>query len=383
MIVLLPVAAWCQFQLRGLVLDAEKNTPLAGASVFLNTTSVGTVSNSQGQFELAIPAGRFELVTTSIGYERNVQNLSAVADTQRLNIRLQPKATELENVTVGAYEKDGWAKWGSFFIESFIGTSALAKNCTLRNKAAIRFRISKAENALSAVAFEPLIMENEALGYTVQYDLETFRYDFNTHYLLVQGYPLLMPMNGTPAKQKRWAARRRDAYQGSLMHFLRSVYRNQIAEQGFDMYALQKILNAERARVAQLYRTTSNAVLEYNKDSAAYYKKRLAEPAEFSVLGKTKLPGDSVAYAIDSVTAALDFPNYLLVSFRGKTAPAAFRAAFPDAGTALASQVTLLQRTPVAIQANGSFYDPANLLTLGYWAWWEKLATMLPFDYKP
>jgi hypothetical protein len=66
---LFPFIGKSQTALKGQVLDAEKSTPIPGASVFLNNTSVGTVTNSQGQFELLIPAGRFDLIISSIGYE--------------------------------------------------------------------------------------------------------------------------------------------------------------------------------------------------------------------------------------------------------------------------------------------------------------------------
>jgi hypothetical protein len=47
------------------------------------------------------------------------------------------------------------------------------------------------------------------------------------------------------------------------------------------------------------------------------------------------------------------------------------------------SQITLTTGNPVEIEANGSYFDPTNLLSTGYWAWSEKIANMLPFNYKP
>jgi hypothetical protein len=47
------------------------------------------------------------------------------------------------------------------------------------------------------------------------------------------------------------------------------------------------------------------------------------------------------------------------------------------------SQIVLINDTPIEIEANGSYYSPTDLMALGYWAWSEKIATMLPFDYTP
>ena len=377
----LPVLAFSQKNLKGVVLDAAKNTPVPGASVFLSNTSVGTVTNAQGVFELTIPAGRFDLIVSSIGYETGNQPLVSAEINAALTIKLQPKIKELETVVVAPFEPDGWAKWGLFFTENFIGTSAEAKGCVLKNKEVLKFRHSKKDGELTAVAFEPLVIQNKALGYTVRYQLETFSYNFTTGYLLFEGYPFFEPMQGSAARQKRWAAKRKEAYEGSVLHFMRSVYRNKISENGFEVRALQKIPNGEKKRVQQLYKTLSSQQLHANGDSIAYYEKIIKQPDQFDIIGKTGLPGDSIAYALDSVTAALDFKNYLLVIYKNKLAAAEYRQRVSNAGTAMASQLLLLNGKPIAIQANGSFYEPADLLNLGYWSWSEKLATMLPFDY--
>src|SRR6476660_4990052 len=68
-LVFLYLASHSQNILRGVVLDAEKNKPLQDVSVFLNTTSIGTTSNGQGNFSLPIPHGKFELIISSVGYE--------------------------------------------------------------------------------------------------------------------------------------------------------------------------------------------------------------------------------------------------------------------------------------------------------------------------
>jgi hypothetical protein len=64
-----------------------------------------------------------------------------------------------------------------------------------------------------------------------------------------------------------------------------------------------------------------------------------------------------------------------------KGVPAAFRQQFPQAGASMMSEITLINDRPVEIQANGSYFNPVDLMSTGYWAWSEKIATLLPFDY--
>lgn len=378
--------------LKGIVLDEEKNKPISDASVFLNTTSFGTVTNKQGTFELAVPNGKYELIVSSIGYD--TYNLTINTDNvpDFITVKLKTKSQMMEAVVVAPYEKDGWEKWGKFFIESFIGTSENSFNCTIKNKEVIHFRNSKKTNELIAIADEPLIIENKALGYTLRYQLEQFSYNFKSHFLLYVGYPFFQPMKGGDGRQKRWEKRREEAYYGSIMHFMRCVYRNKINEEGFEVRALKKIPNKEKERVKLAYsgnmhkvksQSGTMTITHINKDTADYYDRILKQGDYIDILAKNLLIGDSIAYAVDSTTAGLEFKDYLLINYKNKLAPLEYRQQFPDNGAAMMSQITLTTGNPVQIEANGSYFDPTNLLSTGYWAWSEKIANMLPFNYKP
>jgi hypothetical protein len=389
---LFTLTAYSQKILKGIVLDEEKNKPIPNASVFLNTTSFGTVTNNEGNFELTIPGGKYDLIVSSIGYETHNQTVNADNISGLITVKLKTKSQVMETVVVEPYEKDGWQKWGKLFLESFIGTSANSFNCTIKNKDVIHFRNSKKSNELSAFADEPLIIENKALGYTLKYQLETFTYNFKSNYLLYVGYPFFQPMKGNAGKQKHWEKRRSEAYFGSMMHFMRSVYRNKINEEGFEVRPLQKIANTEKQRVKQAYSSNmhtvktangTNLITHINKDTADYYDRILRQEDYISIVGKNILTGDSIAYAVDSTTAGLEFKNYLLIIYKNKIAPIEYRQQLTKNGAAMMSQIVLITGKPVDVEANGNYYDPTNLLSTGYWAWSEKIANMLPFDYSP
>jgi hypothetical protein len=388
--IFLSLLADSQKLIKGIVLDAEKNTPLANASVFLNTTAIGTVTDAQGGFSLTVPNGKYDLVVSIIGYETFAQTIQTNEVSDFITVKLKIRVKELEAVVVEPYEKDGWQKWGRFFLESFIGTSAYSRNCKIKNTDAIKFRMSKNGKELYAFANEPLIIENEALGYTLRYQLETFQYDFTTRYLLYAGYPFFQPMKGNSARQKRWERNRMDVFEGSMMHFMRAIYRNKIKEEGFEIRALQKVANTEKQRVKAAYSTNTRSenllngrmmVTTINQDTAEYYNRIMRQPDYTNLVGQNFLTGDSVAYAIDSITASIDFKNYLLVMY-GKKVPAAFRQQFPQASASMMSEITLINERAVEVQANGSYFNPFDLMSSGYWAWSEKVATLLPFDYR-
>lgn len=387
---LLLTTARGQQLLKGVVTD-ENDRPVPSASIFLSNTSFGTKSDDAGQFQLSVPAGKYDLIVSSVGYNTYSRTIQS-DQTAALNIRLSLKAEQMETVVIEPFEKDGWKTWGKFFMESFVGQSAFANECRISNPEVIRFRNSKKEHLLTAMAMAPLLIENKALGYFIQYQLESFSFDFESHYLVYTGYPLFVPMEGSKGQQKKWTRNRKEAYEGSMLHFMRTIYRNTLQQEGFEIRALQKIPNLEKQRVRAAYKsnratttTSSGQVMsfEINKDTAEYYRKILAQADFQDIIGRTVLPGDSIAYAVNATTAGMNFDNYLLVIYKKKLAPLEYQQLFPKSSTAMMSQITLLNGRPVEIQANGNYYNVVDLISLGYWAWSEKIAMMLPFDYKP
>ncbi|GAA4745268.1 hypothetical protein GCM10023229_26410 [Flavisolibacter ginsenosidimutans] len=376
--------------LKGVVLDEEKHTPVPKASVFLSNTSIGTTANDEGGFALNVPAGKFELVVSSVGYATYSQSINTNEVLGFITIKLTPKAPELETIIIEPYEKDGWEKWGKWFTDNFIGTTEYSRDCRIKNPEALKFRNSKKNNTLTAVAVAPLQIENKALGYRITYQLEDFRYNFKTRMLFYAGFPFFQNLQGSDHKQRQWEKAREDVYLGSMLQFMRALYRNKIVEEGFDVRRLQKIPNAEKNRVKMIYKTSSvradengRLVSTVNRDSSAYYNRIMREDDFKKVYGKDLLRGDSMAYAIDSTVAGFDFPDYLLVIYKYKKNPPEFKQMFPKSSDAMMSEITLVNGKPLQVLANGSYFNPEDLLSTGYWGWWEKMGTMLPFDYQP
>lgn len=384
--------AHAQKILKGTVLD-EKGAVVPKASVFLNNTSIGTMADEEGKFSLAIPQGKFELIVSSVGFVTANQTINAAEMANFITIKLFIKAPELESVIIEPNLKDGWERWGQFFLTNFIGSSSLADDCRILNKEVLRFRESKKKGLLTVTALEPLVIENKALGYRIRYQLESFTYTFANRYILFTGYPFFEKMEGKNRKQNKWEKARNDAYYGSQMHFMRSVFRNVIAEEGFEVRSLKRIPNTEKQRVKRMYShqlktfvsSAGAKTIQFDRanDSADYYASVMTKPDYAEMIGQNILPGDSVAFAVDSVTAGLEFQDYLLVIYKRAQVRPEYSTQFPKSGKEMMSQLYLMAQNRIQIQANGMYYNPADILSLGYWAWSEKISSMLPFDFNP
>lgn len=388
-------------RITGTVVNGTTGATIASASIFINGSSKGTVSNAAGHFTLTdVPAkGSFELVISSIGFTTLSYPFSGDSLPLTLTARLKPKVTELASIVVEPWEKDGWARWGRLFTESFIGTTAAARNCTIKNYKTLRFRYSKKTNTLIAVADEPLIIENKALGYRIKYQLEDFIYNMRERTLLYVGYTFFEDLSEDRNRvPRRWAVNRKRAYEGSIMHFFRSLYTNQLAKDGFEVQRMIKEPNLEKERVKREYASlwrrnigTGGRIMmgrgntvSIVGDSSAYYNRILNQPDFIDIVNPRLLTADSLISRQDS-TRLLHFPHYLHITYKKGLEEEEYLQRFGELRKPWhpRSDVVLLQGNPIVIEASGSYFPPQELFSSGYWAWSEKIAQLLPVDFNP
>ena len=73
LLVLLTPSVWAQapkLTLTGRVLDGETNEPVPFATVFVPGTRMGTTSDVDGHFKLAVEAGVDSLAATAMGFQK-------------------------------------------------------------------------------------------------------------------------------------------------------------------------------------------------------------------------------------------------------------------------------------------------------------------------
>lgn len=389
------------------MISEETKKPLPSVSVYLNNTSRGVVTDDHGQFVLPdIPSGKMTLVVSCIGYETYVKLIGPAEYANLLTISLKLKPEELQGVVLVPFDIDGWQNWGKLFKELFIGNSPNAVDCHLENPEVLRFRVNT-DNTLSVFAKKPILVMNYALGYEISYKLEEFSFDFSSQLLIQKGYTLFKDLSPVhPKKASRYQKERREAYRGSLMHFMREFYVNKLDSNGFELHSLARISNPDKDRAKKLFslhkdsvfRDTVSVEIERvvlpngkpglqkkvtTADSAAFYKKVLREPD--SIISHRLVLADSIGFAADSNIAGLYFDDSLEVAYKEKQVPVGYKMQSGEhkKETYLVSQFVFMNKRPVFVLSNGYYYDVYDLKITGYWAWWETMANKLPFDYSP
>jgi CarboxypepD_reg-like domain len=358
--------------LSGIVTDSATGKRLAGISVFLNNTSRGTVTGDNGTFQLTdMPKGAYQLVFSSVGYKTFVIEVNSGRLPPPLDIRLTNRVTELTSVTVAPYDKHGWAKYGKFFVDNYIGISENAGSCSLKNRAALRFYFSKRSNRLIVTSTEPLRIENNALGYILLYQLETFTADFTNKIVSYYGYPLfrqMVPKNEN--RRKKWEFKRKESYTGSIMHFMRSLYAGRAVTAGFLMQKEVMAPNEEKERIKQVYRPDFQKPGLFPMDTLHYFWEVLRQP---DPIKKTiTISPDSILTVYADGTRGLYFNGALIILF-GVNARTA-----EDYKT---SGLVLTKPQIITVQENGSYSSPRDLMAQGAWALSEKICNLLPLDF--
>lgn len=336
------------FRIEGRVIDAATLQPLNGASVFCQNTTYGITCNNDGIFAMRLPNGGYDLVISYTGYEtKSIRISNTQSNTDTLVLALTQQNQVLTEVAVVATNEvtDGWSKFGKFFADNFIGTTPNATECVIKNPEALHFFYTKNKkrHKLKVTCKEDLLIQNNALGYLIRYQLDSFNYDYNTNISQYTGYPFFIQTDTTAEVAAQRIKNRARTYLGSRLHFMRALYDSILVEEGFMVEKLEGSAKDLVGKVVEdLY--------------------------------------DSSIYQADSNTVAINWEGRYRVSYKNVKPDKKFLEEFKLPSNSR-MQVTLLDASDgFVIEENGFFYEQYDVINTGYWGW-KKLAEALPYDY--
>ncbi len=94
------VAAVAQTVVKGKLVDAETNEGLIGASVMVEGTSQGAITDLDGSFNLSVKSGTGTLIFKYIGYKDQKMKVSKKGTVDLGTIKMEPDAVALADVTI-------------------------------------------------------------------------------------------------------------------------------------------------------------------------------------------------------------------------------------------------------------------------------------------
>ncbi|SKB72072.1 CarboxypepD_reg-like domain-containing protein [Sphingobacterium nematocida] len=391
-----PWIGFAQNTISGKVVNKKTREVIVGATVYMDNTTIATSSNKSGEFALkTMEVASFNIVCSAVGYEVTTIQLGQPDDKDRhLLITLVPKVIAIEEVEVSAFLKDGWKIWGKRFTSSFIGSSTFAEHCMIENPEVIRFRYSEDDKVLHATASVPIKITNKDLGYTLYCDLKTYEMHTKTGNLYYDGY-LRFESVGRPTG--RMKAYRKAAYQSSFMRFIRSTFHQNWEKDGYVVKELFLDPNLDREQALKTLEDIEEIIrTDYAGNAKAYWnvvgpkgllaKDRLMElvsqPKTNLIYGKRLAETDIISsrnhnrgLANVSYKSALQIEN-------SKIKLDANYVKYDIKGNSNSRLIFTPVDAEVEINRLGEFKPIKNWSLDGYFAWFNKMSTILPLDYE-
>ena len=96
-----------KYTLSGYVSDSTSGEVLIGATVYVDGTTTGTITNSYGFYSLTLIPGKYNIVYSYIGYKKQAQSF-VLRENRRHSTGLAPSELSMNLVIVTAKDEDDW-----------------------------------------------------------------------------------------------------------------------------------------------------------------------------------------------------------------------------------------------------------------------------------
>lgn len=375
-----PCQAQTQF-LKGRIVDALSNEPLAFANVYYNNTTIGVQSDVNGHFSIKSIGPQVELVVSYLGYETlNFPITESYLD-RILVFKLVPKVNEMKAFQVNSKRGRAWYENLEVFKELAIGRTFFASDCKILNPEVLQFAYDTATFTMRASADEPLQIEHKAFGFKISYALRQYEYNVINRNFIITGFPFFEFMKGSKQQERRWQNNQKLAYEGSLLHFGHAIRQRKLKEEGFELHWVERMRNPDFKETAQTQSAINalkkipfyQAVKQDNPYQQALYDSEVQKFIEKVDTSKVDYPDFLVER--DSSTF-LHFRNYLQVKYLNSTYTWAPGQYGPR------TSLIFLDKPYIELDETGRIMDTSAVRVEGYWAS-QLLGDLLPLDYQP
>lgn len=356
--------------------DIDK--PIENVNIYLDGTKTGTTSAADGTFSLTSKNNN-SLVFQKDNYETVIVNTSDVLN-KKLKVVLI-KAKEIEEVVIIPFTETAYKNYIKYFLDSFIGSDQ--SNVKIKNQRSLKFSYDKTNKILRVKAPQTLIIENKNLGYIIDYNLQDFVGDFENKTTRYTGTSFFKETKNTDKVKLN----RMNAYDGSQVHFFRSVFANKVADEGFIVNQITKFPNSKYPTEEELQRLKdftemfkSKGTLNIPKDILDIgNRKRSEQPYKIGIT-KTQIPETDYTKKTDN-KLFLDYDYMMQINFKRyfyELQKGQFvKATIPIVETSFLHP----ENDTFEIYTNGNTSNPGMLTNQGEFTK-NKIEFLLPLDYQ-
>ncbi len=261
------------------VKDSDTDKPVPFVNVWLSNTSLGSASNENGQYTIRnVPFGNYVLVYSHVTYSPQRKNIHLSKSLLRVTtVRMKELLYESGEVVVSSMDQKEWKEYYKKFEEEFLGQTSNASHCKIINPEVLMFEKDVDTNGYTAHASGLLEIENNALGYRINYLLVDFiSYNDRLRFAGVPQFVEMIPSDNQ--EMELWRENRLKSYQGSLRHFLASLPAGTTNKEGFLVQQFKKLPSDD----------TRNRNAGSSLKVRIFNTKTLIEPTDVEYLKKLK-----------------------------------------------------------------------------------------------
>lgn len=396
LLVLFAISSFSQVEIKGTVF--QQNDPLENVAVYLNNTMLGTTTDENGKFSITVKSGQYDLIVSYLGFKKINYSLNTTTYNKPLVFALEEDDEMLDEIIIKktVYD-DEWKHNLAVFKTEFLGKTALAKDCEILNPEVLHFEYNSKAQVLTAFARKPIQLKHKGLGYSIIYELEHFKR--TNEYITYLGYSRYKELKGGKRKQKRWQKNRLEAYNGSPVHFFKSLLKDEFTSEGFIVNQFKRVPNPERPTELEI--KAARELIKLNRnikliipqkdakpttalDSAWVTVRKAKLPKSADYLYKSQLQKEDIITTING-TYKLSFDNNLSIVYKNELEEMGFitRSIFSKKREPTFQTSSLIpMEKDIYLDKTGVLVNPLAVFNEGYWAY-EKFANALPLDYDP
>lgn len=360
--------------------ENEIGTPISNVNIYIDGTKVATISNSDGSFSLDIQNQKNgNLIFQKETYESNSIAINKLIG-KNIKVVLN-KFKVIEELILIPYTEEAYRNYIQYFLNQFIGSDQT--NVKIKNQRTLKFSYDKKNKMLKVKSPKPLIINNKNLGYEIQYNLITFEADFNNNTISFAGTSFFKETS----QKNSVKVNRMDAYSGSMMHFLRSVFSKTTTEEGFIVNHVIKIPNKnypteeELAKLEAFRKEMKNTgTIKFPEEITNISRRKNNEKPYNLALIKSKIEEDVYTKNLAG-NIFLDFKDILQVNFKKYFYDLKKGKIIKTNTSTNKSSYLYPEKDVFEIFADGNCSNPTELLAQGYLSE-QKLEKLLPLDYQ-
>ena len=265
--------------IKGKIIDRETDCTISFALIYFNGTFVGTQSDLNGDFELDISKNAsMSLTIQGIGYYS--ATLTSFSADKPLKVYLTPKTYEIQEVIISTKSLVRKRKANlKLFKNEFLGITENGHKCDILNENEITFNYNSDQDTIKAFASKPILINNRALGYSITFNLDKFEYYKKSKTFFYKGNMYFNKDLTIGDKHKEeYEKRRKNAFEGSRMHFFRSLWSNEleparftVKNSGNNYLDYNDIVISENSQTDSIKRFSK--FLKYTNNLRIYYLK--------------------------------------------------------------------------------------------------------------